>query len=166
MTTNDATQLAERARKERWAPVLDRFLGAHHSFRQADDAERTRGIDRVSSGAGGRSATIEYRCDERAHHSGSVFIEVLRAGANIVVGTDATWILYLIAPRKLLVFRTARLCRALGGWAPRCRIRPAAGGAMGLLVSTPIAELAAERVVRLDQPDPDGHAFLLEGHAP
>jgi hypothetical protein len=141
--------------KAEWSPALDRWLGTRYELRDPTPEAQRAGIDRVVRKDPARELTIAYACDERAYFSGFLFLEVQR---NVAAGqisfappTSADWLLHLVVPRKVIAFRSERLRELLPCWAQRYRLRPAAGGVLGLLIPTPVGEAHAEHIAYLDE---------------
>lgn len=146
--------------EDRWAPVLDAWLGEHYSFRPATMAEQWRGIDRVAVDDSGREAGIDYKCDTQAGRTNNVFIETVSNDQSGRPGwaetSEAEWIFYFVTPGLVLAFRTVRLREALRSWQRRYPTRGARNGrytTMGVCVPIQVAKTVAEYTARLDEGD-------------
>lgn len=152
----------KRAIEDRWSAVLDGWLlESGHATRRATRAEEWEGADRVTlGGPDGAGIRIEYKCDERAGLTGNLFIETVsndRTGRpGWAHSCRSDFLLYLVVPSTVLVFRPSCIRAALDGWALRYPTRAADnGGYRTLGVYVPIHEAAerCEYVAHLDLGD-------------
>ncbi len=145
--------------EDRWAPVLDAWLGQRYRLRPATTGEQWLGMDRMVIADDGMVG-IDYKCDERAQQIGNAFIELV---SNDVSGrwgwgltSEADWILYFVVPGQVLAFLAAHLRDALPAWLQQFPVRRAHNGryrTLGICVPLDEARRVAEYVAHLDRGD-------------
>lgn len=144
----------------RHAPRLDHWLSEHYDLRVATDDEQRAGVDRIATDDFGARTTLDYKCDERAHITGNLFIETVSNSRTRRPGwaltSSADWLVYFAVPDLVWMFLMRHIRSAMPTWRRCCHERAAANAGystFGLCVPFRLARQRVEYVADLNHGD-------------